>query len=72
VTIARFPRGARKNLARRVEESMARHLEEIRFEPDLLSRVDLVKSTLAPSGPVYQSIGEVRLATGPDPAPGPR
>jgi 2'-5' RNA ligase len=62
VTIARFPRGARRGLARRVEESMARQREALRFEDDRLSRVDLVKSTLAPSGPVYESVGEVRLA----------
>lgn len=66
VTIARFPRGARRGLARRVEESIARHLKTFRFEEDLLSCVHLVKSTLTPSGPVYESIGRVRLAAGPD------
>jgi 2'-5' RNA ligase len=66
VTIARFPRGAGRGVARRVEQSLLRHRDRSPFADDLLSRIDLVRSTLSSAGPTYTSVGGVRLSESPD------
>ena len=61
VTLARFNRRADRKMARRVEEAMTRHLDAARTQSDDVSTVHLVKSSLTPTGPIYESLREVVL-----------
>lgn len=62
VTLARFKRNANRATGHRVLDAFERLAEGARPEADCLQRVELVKSTLTPEGPVYESIGAVELA----------
>ena len=62
VTLARFKRNANRAVAHKVLDAFKRLGEDARPELDCLQRVELVKSTLTPEGPVYESIGVVELA----------
>ena len=61
VTLARFNRKANRQTGRKVEEALSRHdgLEESRT--DHLVSVQLVKSSLTPNGPIYESLGTATL-----------
>ena len=62
VTLARFNKSARAQQARQVDISLANHLARSDSFEDRLTSVHLVKSALTPSGPIYKTIKEVRLA----------
>ena len=62
VTLARFKRNANRAVANKVLDAFERLGDDLRLEPDCLERVELVKSTLTPEGPTYESIGAVELA----------
>jgi 2'-5' RNA ligase len=62
ITLARFKKHANRTDAQRVLDGFERLGREIRLGPDCLQRVELVKSTLTPEGPIYESIGVVELA----------
>jgi 2'-5' RNA ligase len=64
VTIARFPRNVRRDKARRVEESLSQLGQVSALGDELLSRVELIRSRLTREGPIYESLGEVRLSEG--------
>ncbi|MGB5814446.1 MAG: RNA 2',3'-cyclic phosphodiesterase [Thermoanaerobaculia bacterium] len=63
VTLARFDRRANRQTARRVEEALARQKDPEQTRTDRLVSVHLVKSSLTPNGPVYESLGEVALSS---------
>jgi 2'-5' RNA ligase len=58
VTLARFRKNVNREAARRVAESLSRGDERSQVRSDRLATVQLVRSTLTPKGPVYESIGE--------------
>lgn len=58
VTLARFRKHTDRDAARRVDESLSRRFDSKRTRSGRLSGVQLVKSTLTPKGPTYESIGE--------------
>ena len=62
VTLARFNRKASRQTARKVEEALSRQLDPGQTLSDDLSSVSLVKSSLTPSGPIYESLGEASLS----------
>lgn len=62
VTLARFHKRARRSQARRVEDALARHYDAASRWQDRFARVHLVKSSLTPSGPVYESLAEAGLS----------
>lgn len=61
VTLARFNRKANRQTARKVEAALTRHSDAAQTLNDHLSSVHLVKSSLTPTGPIYESLGEGRL-----------
>ena len=61
VTLARFKKNSRSSQARRVDEALARHCDYSARWKDRFSSVHLVKSSLTPSGPIYETVKEVRL-----------
>lgn len=63
VTLARFSKFARSHQARQVDDALARHFLDEEIGIDTLSEVRLVKSTLSPSGPIYETVREARLAS---------
>jgi len=62
VTLARFNRKANRQTGRKVEEALSRQdgLEQNRTGH--LVSVQLVKSSLTPNGPIYESLGKATLA----------
>ena len=58
VTLARFSRHANRQVGCRAAESLSRRFDSTRIRSDRLTEVHLVKSTLTPEGPIYESIGE--------------
>lgn len=64
ITLARFKKYAHRAQARQVEAALARDLDTPLPERDRFSSVKLVKSTLAPSGPNYETLCEIHLAGG--------
>ena len=60
ITLARFKKNAQRSQARRVEAAIDQCATPLP-KGDHFSSVQLVKSTLTPSGPVYETIQEVRL-----------
>ena len=58
VTLARFSKHANRQVGSRAAESLSRRFDATRIRPDRLTGVQLVKSTLTPEGPIYESIGE--------------
>ena len=63
VTLARFRKHTDREAARRVEESLSRRFDSTGVRSDRLTGVQLVKSTLTPKGPIYESIGESNCRT---------
>jgi 2'-5' RNA ligase len=63
VTLARFRKHANREAARRVIESLSKKDDPTTVRTDRLAKVQLVKSTLTPKGPVYESIGESKCRT---------
>jgi 2'-5' RNA ligase len=60
-TLARFRKNARRDEGARVEEALMRHEALWAGRTDRFVSACLVKSTLTPSGPVYESLEEVAL-----------
>ena len=58
VTLARFAKRPGHEAARRVDESLSRRFDSTTIRSDCLKGVQLVRSTLTPQGPIYESIGE--------------
>ena len=56
ITLARFRKNANREAARRVAASLAQRIDPPASRSDQLTRVQLVKSTLTPSGPVYEGV----------------
>jgi 2'-5' RNA ligase len=73
VTLARFRKNVRRETARRVADWLARQDDASLPESDTLQRVELVRSTLTPQGPIYETVARTELAGEADPAvsPGP-
>jgi len=63
VTLARFKRNASRAVAQKVIDALARLEEPSLVRTDRLSSVHLVKSTLTPSGPIYESLAESMLGS---------
>lgn len=63
VTLARFHKRARRSQARRVEESLSRHYDDSAPWQDRFTSVALVRSSLTPSGPVYESLATANLSS---------
>ena len=61
VTLARFERNARAQQARRVDEATARRYDASLPWRDRFASVQLVRSSLTPSGPVYKTVAEAHL-----------
>jgi 2'-5' RNA ligase len=61
VTLARFNKKANRQIARKVEEALARHEDAKPTRTDRLVAVRLVKSSLTATGPIYESLGEATL-----------
>ena len=61
VTLARFDRKARARQARLVEEAAALRLDTADPWRDQLSSVRLVKSSLTPTGPIYETVAKADL-----------
>ena len=57
ITLARFRKNANRASARRVEESFSKRDRSSVPRTDHLTSVRLVKSTLTPEGPIYESVG---------------
>jgi len=64
ITLARFKKSAHRSQARQVEAALHRDLDLPLPEHDHFSSVQLVKSSLTPSGPIYEPLGETHLADG--------
>jgi 2'-5' RNA ligase len=64
VTLARFSKKANRQTARKVEEALARQEDAKPTRTDRLVTVQLVKSSLTPTGPIYESLGEATLSSG--------
>jgi 2'-5' RNA ligase len=62
VTLARFRKNANKAVAHKVVDALSRLEDPGMIRTDRLSSVHLVKSTLTPSGPIYESVAESMLA----------
>ncbi len=62
-TLARFKKNAQRSQARRVEAAIDQCATPLP-KGDQFSSVQLVKSTLTPSGPIYETLREVHLASG--------
>lgn len=62
VTLARFHKKARRSQARQVEEALSRRYDESSRWQDRFASVHLVRSSLTPSGPVYESLAEASLS----------
>jgi len=60
ITLARFRKNASREAARRVAESFTIRDGTSGVRADHLTKVQLVKSTLTPKGPIYESVGESR------------
>jgi len=63
VTVARFNKKAHRPQARQVEDALERHLGPPLPGEDHFSTVHLVKSSLTQSGPIYETVKEVRLSS---------
>ncbi len=61
VTLARFKKRANRESAQRVEASLSRVANPSQPRTDLIASVHLVRSTLTPSGPVYESLDRSAL-----------
>ena len=61
ITLARFKKNADKSQARRVDLALSRLLDSSQPVQDRFSSVQLVKSTLTPSGPIYEVVREAHL-----------
>jgi 2'-5' RNA ligase len=61
ITLARFKKTAKRSQARQVETAIERNETPLQVQ-DHFSRVQLVKSDLTPSGPIYETLCEVHLA----------
>ena len=62
ITLARFKKNARKSQTRQVEAALERADAPLPQKGQFAS-VQLVKSTLTPSGPIYETLREVHLTT---------
>lgn len=65
ITLARFKKNANSGDARAVERALDRYLEIPLPLQDRFASAQLVKSTLTPSGPIYETLREVHLVDGP-------
>jgi len=64
VTLARFKKNAHRTQTAGVEEAIGRHFDTSRPWEDRLAEIHLVKSSLTPEGPIYESVQSVLLPTG--------
>lgn len=64
ITLARFKKNAHRPQTRRVQAAVDRYDTPVP-DKDHFSRVELVKSELTPSGPIYETLCEVDLAGDP-------
>ncbi len=62
VTLARFHKRARRSEAHLVQDALLRSSDDAAARTDHFAAVQLVSSTLTPSGPSYETVAEVRLA----------
>jgi 2'-5' RNA ligase len=62
VTLARFKKRANREAAQKVAEALSGRDGPSPDKTDSLTRVQLVKSVLTRTGPVYESLGESRLS----------
>lgn len=63
-TLARFRKSARRTEAAAVQEAIDRHFDTSRPWEDRLAEIHLVKSSLTPDGPIYESVQRALLSTG--------
>jgi 2'-5' RNA ligase len=63
VTLARCKKNARKPQARQIQRALERLEGASLPDPDRFSSVHLVRSSLTPSGPVYENLFEIGLAS---------
>jgi 2'-5' RNA ligase len=61
VTLARFKKTAGRDAGRRVADLISRREERSLVRTDLLDRVQLVRSTLTPRGPLYETVAQSLL-----------
>jgi len=62
VTLARFSKKANRQTARKVEEALAIKVDPQPTRTDRLVSIHLVKSSLTPTGPLYENLGEATLS----------
>ena len=62
VTLARFKKHAHRETAQKVADALSRRDGPSPGKTDSLTRVQLVKSVLTRTGPIYESLGESRLS----------
>lgn len=61
ITLARFRRRVRREAASQVSESISKRHDSSVIRKDVLTEVQLVRSTLTPDGPIYEGIGRAKL-----------
>jgi len=64
VNLARFKRNARRSEAARIEGAMTRHYDNSHAWEDRFAEIHLVKSSLTPAGPIYETVQKAQLSTG--------
>jgi len=61
ITLARFKKNTRRFQTERVEEAIARHYDTSLAWEDRCTEIHLIRSTLTPSGPVYETVQKAPL-----------
>ncbi|MGB5294241.1 MAG: RNA 2',3'-cyclic phosphodiesterase [Thermoanaerobaculia bacterium] len=64
VNLARFKKNARRSEAARIEGAMTRHYDNSHAWEDRFAEIHLVKSSLTPAGPIYETVQKAQLSTG--------
>ena len=72
VTLARFKKSARRTEAAAVQEAIDRHFETSQPWEDRLAEIHLVKSSLTPEGPIYETLQKAHLSADHRPTPSAR
>ena len=65
ITLARFKKNARRSQAARIEEAIARHYDTSLAWEDRCTEIHLVRSSLTPAGPIYETVQKAQLSAGP-------
>lgn len=64
ITLARFKKNARRSQAARIEEALGRHYDTSVPWEDRLAEIHLVRSSLTPAGPIYETVQKAQLSAG--------